>query len=705
VSRPRALRELMSRRVVIAIAPVALAFIAILLAVVLRNRVMPPALAELALAPPAAGDPAGALVRAGSIHLPRGGPYLFGVWSSGRFRLTVGGHTIDGLGTIDPARGNPARVVLPAGIAPIRLAAGADARLVWLPPGRRGEVEYVPNASLAAAPPEQAQFTESAGTSTVDGLVALFVGLILAALGAYYLRHRWRSAAPARAIAVGAVFALALVVRLYDLGAAGQTFDEDVTWSAGRNYVQNLLEFDGSEQAWRWNLEHPPVTKYIAGVGALLSDGYGTARALSALAVAGACALITLIGARLYRPRVGWVAGVTAALTPHLIAHGQIVGHEAFTCLWWALGLWLALSIHDGDSGAPDPVALSPRLRMRLVGLGLVVGLAIATRFINGLLLPLVVALVAARAPGGQRLRAGAWASFLVPAIAVVTVIVVWPRLWSSPIAHLEEAWARLGKTHAAEPYLGLFTASPPRTYFLVYLYATAPVALVAGAGLFVARAAAMVRAPERGRELASAGVVLAWFVVPLAIMASPVRQDGVRYVLPSVMALALMSAVGVDGLARLIGKWAPLEVLGFPILVAGLLGYLGHTVVQAHPYYLDYYGEQVGGTATVAARRQFETAWWGEGLDRAVEYVNDHARPTAVVHRECIEPVKHLGWFRADLWAPMTTDARVAEWIVVYQPTAGRCRVPPDARLVLTVDAMGAPLAQVFQRDSVATP
>jgi 4-amino-4-deoxy-L-arabinose transferase-like glycosyltransferase len=39
-------------------------------------------------------------------------------------------------------------------------------------------------------------------------------------------------------------------------------------------------------------------------------------------------------------------------LTPHLIAHGQIVGHEAPTALVWALAMWASLRVWDAGAFA-----------------------------------------------------------------------------------------------------------------------------------------------------------------------------------------------------------------------------------------------------------------------------------------------------------------------------------------------------------------
>src|SRR5690606_7287715 len=99
--------------------------------------------------------------------------------------------------------------------------------------------------------------------------------------------------------------------------------------------------------SWRFNLEHPPLSKYLYGVGAQLVDGYGPARATAALLMAAACALLVPIGRRLHGLRAGVLAGSIAALTPHLIAHGKVVGHEAPTALAWAVAVLLCLGAHD----------------------------------------------------------------------------------------------------------------------------------------------------------------------------------------------------------------------------------------------------------------------------------------------------------------------------------------------------------------------
>ena len=664
----------------------------------LRNAVVDAPLERLART--VQGDRA---VYEGSWHFPRGGPYILGFASPGPARLAIDGRRVAA------GQGQQlGRHVFEAGTRAVRFevpAGQGDARLLWHPPGRRGPPEYVPPSSLAPAPPAQARFGAWAGASPVDGVIAALIALILVALCLYLGRHVLARVDRRGVLAFAAVAGVALAVRLLDLGGAGQTWDEDVNWSAGRNYVTNWLALDFAPGSWTWNYEHPPVMKYIAGIGAQWADGYGPARALSALLVALGCALLVPIGRRLYGLPAGVLAGVIAALSPHLVAHGKIVGHEAPTVLLWTLAIWLALRAHDplgAESESESEAKLESEadpLPRRLAVLGVIVGLAVFSRFVNALLAPLVGAIllisVPSSAPPGRRWRT-MWLGLviMVPVIAAVG-FAVWPRLWPAPIEHLHEAWLKLRKPHGPEPFLGHITSVPPRYYFAVYLGATAPVGVLAAAALGLVRAAV-----RRGAERRATATLALWLAVPMLVLLSPVRQDGVRYIMPCLLALALVAAAGIDFVAGWLATRIPARRARIMAALGTAMGlYLAVACVRIHPYYLDYYGEHVGGPAGVARQRTFELAWWGEGIADAIDYVNRHARPRARVHKRCVGP-SHLTWLRADLWATEARDPGQADWIVVYHPAWGTCPLPPDVRLVHEVTAQGAPLVHVYHVD-----
>lgn len=642
----------------------------------------------------------------GSWYFPRGGPYVLG-FDSPRGRATL---TIDGRPRVIGAGLRHKRIVYQAGTKAVRFEAPPGARLLWHPPGRRGPLEYVPTSSLSPDAPDQATFSTWVGASPWDGLFAGVILAILIGLVVYLVRPLFPRLDRTTALWALAILGGALAVRLYDLGGAGQTWDEDVNWSAGRNYITNWLNLDFAPASWQWNMEHPPVMKYVAGIGAQWADGYGPARALSALMVAFACALLVPIGRRLGGLRVGVMAGAIAALTPHLIAHGKIVGHEAPTALLWALTIWLCLMAHDPTGRELEPAKqpdnqpdrlsyFEDPLFWRMLVISLALGLAIYSRFVNVLLAPLCGVILLVMAPPGKRLRTVVMGLTILAPAALLVGLIIWPRLWVTPIAHMQEAWAKLSKPHALEPFLDTITNEPPPYYFVVYLAATAPLGILVAAFVWVFKVVRQAVRRER-RELVTTLVVCAWLAAPLIVMFSPVRQDGVRYVIPSLLCLALMAAGGLDfalaGLGRLHAALASARAA--TIAGAVLVLYMGVTAARIHPYYLDYYGEHVGGPSGVAADRLFEIAWYGEGIADAIDHVNKRAKPGARVHKRCVEP-SHLTWLRGDLWATEARRPEHADWILAYQPSWKRCPIPAGMQLVHEVRAQGAPLIRVYRR------
>jgi 4-amino-4-deoxy-L-arabinose transferase-like glycosyltransferase len=643
--------------------------IALLLA--LRALLHTPALEALAPAASEPGDPPSTRAYAGSIDIARGGPVIIGFLSPREARMTIAGRELRGHGLVKE------RLIIPHGPTAIRVALPDDARLVWSPVGRRGDPEYVVASSLSPDPPDRASF-DHPGTAPLDGVIAL--AILFAIVGGFLYAARRRLAAVPRDmwIAMGIVLAAGLLLRLWDLDGAGQTWDEDVNWAAGRNYVSNLVALDFSQSSWTWNYEHPPMMKYLVGIGAQLADGFGPARAISAFVVSLGCALLVPIGARLYNLGTGAIAAALATLLPPLVGHGKIVGHEAPTVLWWSLGVLLALGVHDA---LPEDARRARRtIAIRLAAVGAVVGIAIASRFVNGLLGPLCAAIVVLQAPPRWRDTTLAYGAVLMPLAAIATIYIVWPRLWAHPISALQLSFAKLDVVHVSEPFLGTITAHPGAHYFIVYLFATLPFGIIA---LFPAW---LHRAFRDRAHRKSMWITLAWLVAPLLAMFSPVRQDGVRYIMPCFPAIAMLAAAAIDRLPR-------------RNVIAGVfVAYLVLVDLRTHPYYIDYFGEHTGGAGNVAANKYFETAWWGEGLAPSLAYVNEHAEPNARVSRHCVEP-SHLAWFREDLWTQQPPNPASASWIVVYAPARNPCPLPPDAKRVFAIEHDGVVLSAVYRR------
>jgi hypothetical protein len=117
-----------------------------------RNAIVQPALSALTIVDDTATMPMDEHVFQGSLAMPRGGPYIIGFYSESSAELTVGSHRMAGRGLVQQ------RIIFDAGTQSIRFAGSAHSRLMWSPPGRRGDMEYLPASSISAAQPAQAQF-------------------------------------------------------------------------------------------------------------------------------------------------------------------------------------------------------------------------------------------------------------------------------------------------------------------------------------------------------------------------------------------------------------------------------------------------------------------------------------------------------------------------------------------------------------------
>jgi len=406
----------------------------------------------------------------GTWFFPRGGAYLLFVDVMGRSRASL---AIDGETVLRAeASGPPARSLVSrvyrGGAHAVRVEHEGDGglRLFWIPPARRCDPEYVPAAALrpvapcaAGAMPADLVDGEEAAVATAALLAVC--GLSLGLWGGRL--PRWQ---PARSDVWGAVaaFSVAMALRRWRLGAFGQTWDEDCYWSAGRNYVLNLLRFDFRPSSWAWNYEHPPIAKYLVGLAGLWHDGYGPARALEAALGAATCVVVFALGRELFSRRVGMGAALLYASLPHAVAHSQITGLETPSTFFATLAFWAFV-------------------RRRFLLAGLAGGLALASRFIAGLVFVAMAAAALVDPPRSRR----AWLRLAAsPLVGLGTLFAVWPRLWiDGPISGIRSSLGKLTTQHAPEWFLGSLVQAPvPKTYLLAYFAATVTVPVLVGLAL-----------------------------------------------------------------------------------------------------------------------------------------------------------------------------------------------------------------------------
>ena len=403
------------------------------------------------------------------------------------------------------------------------------------------------------------------------------------------------------------LFCVALGVRLWDLNGAGETSDEWAYCGAGRIYVSNAAHGYFDSLYWNTNEEHPPVGKYIYGLASHLSgtDSYTPLRATSALLGSLTIVLTFLFGARFLSLWTGFFAGLTLTLMPSFIAHGKVAALDSPSAFIFTLGAYLFVhALHA-----------TRRQNAWYLLAGFVACLAFATKFSNATLFVFMVSLHLASQYKNLKTRGLVELPlplYILPFMPLLVLLVMWPWLWREPFGQFVTTLHHWDYP-IREWFLGHYRQLP-WYYFPAAFLATTPALLLVPFGLFFYDAI-------RKRTFTHLTVLL-WFLAPFLWSISVLKQDGIRYVYTMYPPMALMLGIGANSVLK------SLKARSIATGAAAL--YLAWQCVSVHPYYLDYYSETVGGTQTVWKKSLFDVGWWGEGMDRAFDYVNEKAPPGA---------------------------------------------------------------------------
>ncbi|UJR86173.1 glycosyltransferase family 39 protein [Sandaracinus amylolyticus] len=509
------------------------------------------------------------------------------------------------------------------------------------------------------------------GPRTAARTIAFALALIVALSGLVIARRRSIPTWLSDALIVFVLTSLYFVPRAL---SAGFSIDELAYVKAGENYVANLLAGDFETAAWRWNMEHPPVAKWVYGWGALLG-GWSGARATAALCGALAVALIAIAGRVLVSRRVGLLAAALLVCTPHYAGLMRTCTLEAVTCLVWA-ALLVVLALWVRDAGIGDHVARrahQPRERVlrALAGALPIVGtFARATSVWSGPLSLLAACLVSRR-----RGQGGLWIPWEMIAGGLLAVLIVyagWPWLWPDPREQFGHAVRHFTDYLPLEWYRG-HLHHPGRGYFTHAFLATTPeLHLIAGAlgAIVLAR-----------RSPSSALLVVAAFLLPFAQSLSHVRQDLSRYVITAWLGLALLAAIGTDALGVLLAKRNERARL-VPALVVIFVATFG--LLRAEPHPRTYFAPWTGGAPHVAETRAFEIADWCEGLEDATAHVNAHAGQGERVEyrtscRDLHDPLRDDLIEHRGAGAQWVISQRFAYELDQHEPALASCTIAHD--------------------------
>ena len=549
------------------------------------------------------------------------------------------------------------------------------------------------------------------------------------------------------AAALGLATTLLLALGHRDVGYVR---DEGVYFAASRQHgawaarllvaPREALAAPARDRAFAVNREHPALMKLAAGVSARLlarpgppgADGQeraeggllpllreGAAMRLPAQLLAGlAVALLFLAGAGLAGP--SFKAVPKDSPEPPVPGDSPALAPLAGLCaaLWFIAlpHVWFHAGLHCFDVPvAAATLAVVLIYRRALVEprwgltLGPALGVAIAIKH-NALFIPVLLALhyglcllLARRRP-----RAGQWLPLPFLAMAVLaplTVVALWPWLWSDPLGRLGE-YLEFHRLHAYynTEYFGINYNRPPLpvSYPFVLTWATVPTGalLLALLGLALGlrrdlRAPGPARpapvssdtspvpadspaaparadlapvpsdtspvpadsprwaAPLAGQDRRD-GLLWALFAgFPLLLIALPTIPifGGTKHWLTAYPFLALAAAAGFVALtraARLRGRWrhAPAAALAL-VLVPGVW-----STIDGHPYGLSQYAPLVGGPRG-AADLGLLRGFWGHAVPPAV-----FAGPGAPIDLHDLHDLARLQYEREGRWPPGSAPA-----------------------------------------------
>lgn len=492
------------------------------------------------------------------------------------------------------------------------------------------------------------------------------------------------------------------------------TFDEINFWiTRSATFLAALRSGDALATAIS---THPGVTTMWSGalglmlrewlVNAGLAPGFSEpdAIALMRLPLVLAHSMGIVIGYGLLRrmllPAAAFLAALLWAADPFAVAYSRVLHVDGALMTWATVCLLAACCYWHG-----------PRRLALLLLSGVAAGLALLSKS-PALLLPpyvLAIALTSELWPVNTRealsvrwSKRRLWPIGLWGAAALITMLMLWPALWTGPFKIYEQI--RIGVVvEGAEPhmlgnfFLGQADDAPGLLFYpVVIALRLTPITLL---GLFLLPLVWRRMQSSTRRDLATLLAFALLFTLAMSLF--PKKFN--RYLVPIFPILDILAAVGITGLAQLIAWRLGRRSIGIALVsIVGMAAMLN--VAWWQPYSIAAFNQLLGGAQ--AGARNF-TIGWGEGYELAAAWLNEQPDITGVrvVSRH---PVAMNPYMRDGAQAVTPNNGALAPatgYVVVYveQVQAGPPSPPFSdfygrALPVHTVVVKGVPYAWVYQ-------
>lgn len=492
------------------------------------------------------------------------------------------------------------------------------------------------------------------------------------------------------------IFFLAFFLRVWNLGAAGQVFDEK---SLLRDYayyhVHHAKNLDfGNEFWWKGTPDHPPLVRYMRGIASLLDivgwdknnwpiysyDLYYN-RMLSVSLTSLAAVIVFLIGARYLSLYTGVTAGVIFSMLPIPLGHSQLAMLEPLTLFFFPLSMFTFF------------LFLEKPTNKRITLAGVALGFALLARETHLMLLPMmfITILLKHRFEKIPNLPAIFYRTLGIFGIAFITFFCLWPM----PFFHLDYMYhyfteLRLTvKTSIPEVFFGKLLLVPVPYYFVYFLITTPLLILI----LFLV---GLKKIDHTKKWLWYALIV--WFCFPFLLSFYPNRQQGIRYIIQIAIPIALIAGLGFE---TVINKF--IKKLSFKVIALIILFLYQFIILwRITPYYIDYFNALVGGAKNVYEKRLFHLAWWGEGTKEAFDYLNKNA-PKGATIAQAITP-DHISPSLPGRKVVPYKDGETYDYVITNFYHLVRIqfddrKIRRDYEVVYSVKADGAHLVEVYKK------
>ncbi|MBI4022014.1 MAG: phospholipid carrier-dependent glycosyltransferase [Candidatus Andersenbacteria bacterium] len=482
-------------------------------------------------------------------------------------------------------------------------------------------------------------------------------------------------------LAVG-VAVLALAVRLPGLGEF-MTVDEENWMLRSAGFWHQF--FRNAHPSGTFMTTHPGApAMWLIGAGifwqeARLGFDIDTSnlrhfRLAATLPLASAVAVLIGVIAglllKLFGTWPGGMAGVVLALDPYLAGMSQIAHLDALLALYMLIAV-LVIFLYRRE-----------KWRGWLVAAGIFTGLALATKFLPALWLLVVFCTVLTacqyRWPGKHPvflrqhrvLRRPAVLEVVrnlgfVGGLALLVMYLVWPALWVKD--DLWRSFERDAVSVVSDEHVALSVGNEgiePRSFYgRTLLSRTTPFVLLLTAGTLVI----VIRFLKERRRLLTVGWLLLYAAGFLVLMTLAAKKAD-RYALP---ALVVLPVVAGWAFGTAVGAWRERRQRGFslsspPSLVAsGVVVLLLAQTWLWYPYPIAYNNPYFD-------VRPASQQGWGEGLDRAAQWLNAHPLADVLTVASWYPGV--LGtYFNGQTMSLSSRDDHRVGFVVLYRNMQGR--------------------------------